>query len=92
MVYYDVVVEIDDPYQGVLRPEMTANLTFITGVHKQVPTVPDKAIRMDTTGKEYVLVKEGRVWKKRYISTGWSSGGYTEVKSGLKAGEEIALW
>ncbi len=92
VVYYDVVVEIDDPYQGVLRPEMTANLTFITGVHKQVPTVPDKAIRMDTTGKEYVLVKEGRVWKKRYISTGWSSGGYTEVKSGLKVGEEIALW
>ena len=92
VVYYDVVVEIDDPFEGVLRPEMTANLTFITGVHKGVPAIPDKSIRMDTSGKEYVLVKEKDKWKKRYITTGWSSGGYTEVRKGLKVGQEVALW
>ncbi len=92
VVYYDVVVEIDDPFEGILRPEMTTNLTFITGIHKQVPAVPDKAIRMDTSGKEYLLVREGKRWKKRYITTGWSSGGYTEIKDGAKVGEEVALW
>ena len=92
VVYYDVVVEIDDPFQGILRPEMTANLTFITGIHKGVPAIPDKSIRMDTKGREYVLVKEDGSWKKRHITTGWSSGGYTEVKDGLKPGEEVALW
>ena len=92
VVYYDVVVEIDDPFQGILRPEMTANLTFVTGRRKGVPAIPDKAVRMDTQGREYVLVKGEKGWKKRYITTGWSSGGYTEVREGLKVGEEVALW
>ena len=92
VVYYDVVVEIDDPFTGVLRPEMTANLTFVTGVHRDAPSIPDKAIRMDTKGREYVLVKQGKGWQKRYVTTGWSSGGYTEVVKGLKVGEEVALW
>jgi len=92
VVYYDVAVEILDPYVGYLRPEMTANLTIIAGVRKNVLAVPDKSLRMDLQGKSYVMVKRGEKWEKRYVTTGWSSDGYTQILQGVKEGEEVGVW
>ena len=92
VVYYDVAVEILDPYVGYLRPEMTANLTIIAGVRKNALAVPDKSLRMDIQGKSYVMVKRGEKWEKRYVTTGWSSDGYTQILDGLREGEEVGVW
>ena len=92
VVYYDVAVEILDPYVGYLRPEMTANLTIIAGVRKNALAVPDKSLRMDLQGKSYVMVKRGEKWEKRYVTTGWSSDGYTQILQGVKEGEEVGVW
>ena len=92
VVYYDVAVEILDPYVGYLRPEMTANLTIIAGVRKNVLAVPDKSLRMDLQGRSYVMVKRGEKWEKRYVTTGWSSDGYTQILQGVKEGEEVGVW
>ncbi len=92
VVYYDVAVDIISPYVGYLRPEMTANLTIVAGVRRDVLAVPDKAIRMDLEGKSYVMVKKGKKWEKRYVTTGWSSDGYTQIIKGLKEGEEVGVW
>ena len=92
VVYYDVAVDIITPYVGYLRPEMTANLTIVAGVRKGVLAVPDKAIRMDLEGKSYVMVKKGEKWEKRYVTTGWSSDGFTQIIKGLREGEEVGVW
>ncbi len=92
VVYYDVAVDIITPYVGYLRPEMTANLTIVAGVRKGVLAVPDKAIRMDLEGKSYVMVKKSEKWEKRYVTTGWSSDGFTQIIKGLKEGEEVGVW
>ncbi len=92
VVYYDVAVEILDPYVGYLRPEMTANLSIVAGVHKDVLAVPDKALRMDLQGRSYVMVKKGGKWERRYVTPGWSSEGYTQILKGLKEGEEVGVW
>ena len=92
VVYYDVAIDIKDPYFGLLRPEMTANVTIIAGERKGVLTVPDRALRMDERGRYYVMVREGGSWKKRYVKVGWSSGGYTQILTGLKEGEEVGVW
>ena len=92
VVYYDVAIDIRDPYLGLLRPEMTANVTIVAGERKGVLSIPDRALRMDEKGKSYVMVKEGRGWEKRYVEVGWSSGGYTQILKGLKEGEEVGVW
>ena len=92
VVYYDVAVDIATPYLGYLRPEMTANLTIVAGVRRDVLAVPDKAVRMDLQGKSYVMVKKGKKWERRYVTTGWSSDGYTQILKGLQEGEEVGVW
>ncbi len=92
VVYYDVAIEIKDSYLGLLRPEMTANVTIVADERKGVLTVPDRALRMDESGRSYVMLKEGRGWKRLYVESGWSSGGYTQILKGLKEGEEVGVW
>jgi HlyD family secretion protein len=92
VVFYDVAIDIKDTYLGLLRPEMTANVTIIAGERKEVLTVPSKALRMDEKGGSYVMVKEGRGWKKRYVEVGWSSKGYTQILKGVNEGEETGVW
>ncbi len=92
VVYYDTAIEIKDRYVGILRPEMTANVTIVTGERRNVLTVPDRALRMDMNGRNYVMVKKGKGWEKHYVKTGWSSGGYTQIVNGLREGEAVGVW
>ncbi len=92
VVFYDVVLEILDPYEGVLRPEMTAQVTIIAGKKENVLTVPSSAVKIDSQGNYYVMVKKEKEWEKRIVKVGWESRGKTEIISGLKEGEEVGLW
>ncbi|PMP65745.1 MAG: efflux RND transporter periplasmic adaptor subunit [Thermodesulfobacterium geofontis] len=92
VVFYDVVLDILDPYENFLRPEMTAQVTIIAGKKENVLIVPSQAVKIDTQGNYYVMVKKGDKWEKRIVKVGWESKGKTEIISGLKEGEEVGLW
>ena len=92
VVFYDVVLEILDPYENILRPEMTAHVTIIAGKKENVLIVPSQAVKIDSQGNYYVMVKKRDKWEKRIVKVGWESGGKIEIISGLKEGEEIGLW
>ncbi|WP_028841498.1 efflux RND transporter periplasmic adaptor subunit [Thermodesulfobacterium hveragerdense] len=92
VVFYDVVLEILDPYENLLRPEMTAQVNIIAGKKENVLLVPSKAVKIDPQGNYFVMVKKGDKWEKRLIKIGWESKGKIEVVEGLKEGEEVGLW
>jgi len=92
VVFYDVVLDILDPYKNLLRPEMTAQVTIIASKKQNVLVVPSRAIKIDSSGNYYVMVKKGEKWEKRIVKVGWESEGKTEIISGLKEGEEVGLW
>jgi len=92
VVFYDVVLDILDPYENILRPEMTAHVTIIAGKKENVLIVPSQAVKIDPQGNYYVMVKKKDKWEKRIVKVGWESEGKTEIISGLKEGEEVGLW
>jgi len=92
VVFYDVVLEILDPYENILRPEMTAHVTIFAGKKDNVLVVPSKAVKLDPQGNHYVMVKKGDKWEKRIVKVGWESRGKIEIIEGLKEGEEVGLW
>lgn len=92
VVFYDVVLEILDPYENILRPEMTAHVTILAGKKDNVLIVPSKAVKLDPQGHHYVMVRKEDKWEKRVVRVGWESKGYIEIMEGLKEGEEVGLW
>ena len=50
VVYYDVVLRIDEPLTGQLRPEMTTNVVISLDARKGVLAVPARAIPGNRTG------------------------------------------
>ena len=91
VVNYDVVIEIARPYEGLLRPEMTASVTIFLEKREQVLAIPTKAVRRER-GRNVVYVVTGDgVPKPREIKVGWRDGGWVEVAQGLNEGETVLL-
>ncbi len=90
VVYYDVVVRILDDYHGLLRPEMTANVTIIVDVIKNALAIPTEAI-VRIGQKEFVAVKTGEGIEKREVATGTIDGDYVEIKKGLRENEVVVI-
>ncbi len=90
VVNYDVVVDITDPYHGLLRPEMTANVTIFLEKRKQVLAIPAKAVKRER-GKNvvYLLGKTGP--EPRRVKVGWRDGPWIEVVAGLREGQTVLL-
>jgi len=89
VVNYDVVVTIANP-RGMLRPDMTANVTINIASRSDVLAVPTKAIRREEGAKVVYVLDKGKP-ARRQIKTGWKDGEYTEVVSGLREGEEVVV-
>lgn len=88
VVYYDVVVDIQEDYRNVLRPEMTASVTILLESKTGVLAVPAKAVKRER-GKTVVYVADGAHPRPRPITPGWKDGAWIEVVSGLQEGESI---
>jgi len=52
--------------------------------------IPDEAIVLDNGRPSAFVLLEGESFEKRDLQLGVKDGGFTEVKSGLRAGERIA--
>jgi len=90
VVNYDVVVDIETPYRGMLRPEMTASVTILLEKREGVLAVPAKAIQRDRGRTVVYVLTDGRA-KPREIKAGWRDGEWIEVASGLHEGENVLL-
>jgi len=90
VVNYDVVVDIETPYQGILRPEMTANVTIFLEKRAGVLAVPAKAVQRERGKNVVYVLRDGRT-EPREIKVGWRDGQWIEVASGLQKDETVLL-
>ena len=89
VVDYDVVVTIANP-RGLLRPDMTANVTINVATKENVLALPNKAVKREE-GARVVYVIENNVPVRRPVKIGWKDSDYTEILSGLKEGERVMV-
>lgn len=90
VVNYDVVVDIETPYHGRLRPEMTANVTIFLEQREGVLAVPAKAVKRQRGKNVIYVLADGRA-EPREIKVGWRDGQWIEVASNLQEGETVLL-
>lgn len=90
VVNYIVTVEIIDFQEKTLRPEMTTNVSIHLAMRKNVLTVPTGAIVRER-GERFVTVLEGEKKVQRKVKVGWKDNGFTEIISGLKEGDTVAI-
>jgi multidrug efflux pump subunit AcrA (membrane-fusion protein) len=89
VVEYDVVISIKDT-QGLLKPDMTANVTISAETHNGVLSVPTKAIRREG-GQKVVYVLENGKPVARPVKTGVRDTQYTEIVSGVTEGTSVLV-
>ncbi len=83
-----VIFEITNP-DGRLRAGQFAVAWIASGPPIRALAVPDSAI-VDDAGKPVAYVQvEGESFERRPLTVGLRSGGWTEVKAGLRAGEHV---
>lgn len=82
-----VKVEITDP-DVRLKPGMNADCEFITASRENVVVVPNMALR-DNEGAYEVTVMVGGKQVTRPVEVGVAGPETTEIRSGLKEGEEV---
>ena len=90
VVNYDVVVDILDEHDGVLRPEMTASVTVLLEQKSDVLAIPAKAVKRQQ-GKNVVYLSRNGQPQMREITVGWKDGQWIEVLGGLEEGQTILL-
>jgi HlyD family secretion protein len=90
VVDYDTVVTITDP-RGLLRPDMTANVTIAVATRENVLAVPNRAVKREEGGKAVYAVAPDGSFTRRSVRTGWKDSDYTEVLSGLREGERVLV-
>ena len=90
VVNYVVVIEIDKPYEGVLRPEMTASVTIFFEKRMDMLGVPVKALKREG-GRNVVYVWKNGKPELREIKVGRQEGQWIEVLDGLEEGQAVLL-
>jgi HlyD family secretion protein len=88
-----VRVTISNP-EGKLRANMTANAEIVLEERNDVLLLPEAALVYDPDRKTFVQLvdRSSRTgWRKSPVETGISNGQRTEVRAGVKAGDEVVL-
>ena len=84
-----VRLELDNP-GGLLRPDMYADVMLQEPVGMAV-AVPDSAV-LQTGTRSIAFVDRGNgQFEPREVRTGVKANGYYEIKSGISAGETVAV-
>ncbi len=90
VVTYDVVVQISDKYDGLLRPEMTASVMLFLDTRQNVLSVPVKALKRER-GKSVVYVLINGQPQTKEVKAGWKDSQWVEILSGLEEGQTVLL-
>ncbi|WP_051278984.1 efflux RND transporter periplasmic adaptor subunit [Chitinilyticum aquatile] len=89
-IFYNALFQVPNE-QGLLRPQMTAQVTFVLDAARKVLTVPVGALA-GKEGKTTVTVLDaaGKL-AQRQVEVGVRGNVNAEVKSGLKEGERVVV-
>jgi hypothetical protein len=90
VVTYTVTIRVTPPTEVQLREGMSATADIIVEEANNVLVVPTQAIS-DVANNQVVEVLVNGVIEQRIVTTGISDGSYSEVLSGLQAGEQVIL-
>jgi len=92
VVNYDVIIGIQDAFENMLRPKMTASVTIALDSQKGVLVIPAKAVKHEG-GKAFVMVPDanGKGTVQRPVTLGRESGDFVHVKAGLSAGDKVLV-
>lgn len=82
-------IEVPNP-EGWLKPNMFASAAIETGGQRASLRVPTNAIVL-LQGQSTIFIAKNAGFEARAIETGETSGGFTEVKSGLGNGEAVVV-
>jgi RND family efflux transporter MFP subunit len=85
-----LVVEADIPNQGTLRPGVLVRAEIVTNASRTALTVPNDAVISFAGLQKVLLVKDGKALERPIVS-GQRSEHWTEVTSGLAAGDQVVL-
>ncbi len=82
-----VRAEVPNP-EGILRPEMFANVAIVTGAATS-PSLPRHALIYEGDAARVWVAGQDHSLELRQIGTGLTNGGYVQVLAGLRAGESV---
>ncbi len=88
VVNYEVMVDIGSP-SGVLKPDMTANVSIRTA-QRQALVIPNEAIQRDGF-ERFVHVEQNGELSRRSVSIGTREMGVTEIRQGLAEDDRVLL-
>jgi Cu(I)/Ag(I) efflux system membrane fusion protein len=85
-----VRMEFDNP-DGLLKPDMFANVTIKARELQDVTVVPSEAIIRSGTREQVFVQREPGKFEPRDVTIGVSSEGLTEIKAGVEPGEKVVV-
>lgn len=94
IVTYETTIALENP-EGLLRPDMTADVTLLLNRLENVLVTPSEAIHREVNRSVVYVLHRAKQGKERVetrtVTTGRQSNTHTEITTGLKAGEEVIL-
>ena len=96
VVTYTVIVSVDNSDLKI-KPGMTANVSIITSENKGVLAVPNFALKFSPSSnkekfeKQGLWIKEKEKLVRKEVEVGASDDSYTQIVSGIKEGELVAI-
>lgn len=75
---------------GLLKPDMFAQVEIATGKGSEVMAIPESAL-VKHEGETFVFVQQDHGYLKKMVEIGKSSSGYLEVLSGLEPGDPVVV-
>lgn len=83
-------IEVDNT-DDHLHPGQFVQAEISTGEGPNVLAVPSESLTLIKGAPTVFLLEEGHEFHPQTVETGMSSGGWTEIRSGLNEGDEIAV-
>jgi Cu(I)/Ag(I) efflux system membrane fusion protein len=80
-----------DNSDHLLKPEMFADVRIYASPRANVVAVPSEAIIRSGLNEQVFVVRDAGKFEPRSVEIGLSSGGSTEIRSGLAAGERVVV-
>ena len=75
----------------LLKPDMFADIRIHASPRENTIVVPSEAIVRSGLKEQIFVVRAAGKFEPRIVEIGISGGGYTEIRSGLAAGEEVVI-
>ena len=89
VVNYVVIVDMVDRQGLLLRPEMTAHVTFTLDRRDNVLSIPRSAL-LSEAGRTFVIARQADGWTRKPVRTGLRTTQKIEIAAGVTQGEVIA--